>query len=102
MTKKIAIYGSYEAHVPVRQRYWKKRIDGIVQRYWKKTTRTKKELVKGRYEFSGNGKDLYKALVKAQEIVPKGYIDVSAQMFLSNPTKYGYEGVWVDREVTSG
>jgi hypothetical protein len=29
MMKKIAVYGSYEAKVPVRQRYWKLRKDGI-------------------------------------------------------------------------
>ena len=101
MTKKIAIYGSYEAKVPVRQRFWKKRSDGIKQRYWKKTTRTKAELVKGRYEFSGTGKDLYKAIVQAQNIVPKGYVDVSAEKFLSNPIKYGYGGVWVDKDISS-
>jgi len=33
MTKKIAVYGSYEAKVHVKQRYWKKRKDGIKQRY---------------------------------------------------------------------
>lgn len=101
MTKKIAIYGSYEAQVPVKQRFWKKRSDGIRQRYWKKTARTKMELVKGRYEFSGTGKELYKAIVQAQNVVPKGYVDVSAEKFLSNPTKYGYEGVWVDKDVSS-
>ena len=101
MNKKIAIYGSYEAQVPVKQRYWKKRKDGIRQRYWKNTKRTKTELVKGRYEFSGTGNDLYKAIVEAQKIVPKGYIDVIAKKFLSNPTKYGYEGVWVDKDISS-
>ena len=102
MTKKIAIYGSYLAKVPMKQRYWKRRIDGIKQRYWKKTSRTKKALVKGRYEFSGTGKDLYKAIVTAENVVPKGYVDVSAKRFIDNPQKFGYEGEWIDREVTSG
>jgi hypothetical protein len=29
MVKKIAVYGSYLAKTPVRQRYWKKRADGL-------------------------------------------------------------------------
>lgn len=33
MVKKIAVYGSYKAKVPVWQRYWKLRKDGIRQRY---------------------------------------------------------------------
>jgi hypothetical protein len=35
MVKKIAIYGRYKTKVPVKQRYWIKRKDGITQRYWK-------------------------------------------------------------------
>ena len=102
MTKKIAVYGSYLAKVPVRQRYWKRRKDGIKQRYWKKTTRMKKVVMSGRYEFHGKGRDLYRAIMKALTIVPKGYIIVSAEKFLSRPMKYGYEGKWIDREVESG
>lgn len=41
MVKKIAVYGSYLARTPVRQRYWKKRADGLLQRYWKQTKRMK-------------------------------------------------------------
>lgn len=102
MTKKIAIYGSYVAKVPIRQRYWIKRKDGIKQRYWKKTTRMKKVVLSGRYEFYGKGKDLYKAILKALRVMPKGFVDVSAEMFLVDPMKYGYEGMWIDREVVSG
>ena len=51
MVKKIAVYGAYETKEPVRQRYWKRRKDGIKQRYWKKTTRMKKVVKKGRFEF---------------------------------------------------
>lgn len=101
MSKKIAIYGTSEAKVPVRQRYWKRRADGIRQRYWKKTTRTKKVEESVRYEFTGKGKDLYKAIVKAHKIVPKGFIDVSAKEFLKKPEKYGYEGEWIEKEVES-
>jgi len=41
MVKKIAVYGSYLAKTPVKQRYWKKRADGLLQRYWKQTKRMK-------------------------------------------------------------
>lgn len=102
MTKKIAIYGSYLARVPVRQRYWKKRKDGIKQRYWKVTKRLKKVVMSGRYEFYGKGKDLYKAIMKALKVVPKGFVDVSAEMFLIDPMRFGFEGMWIDRTVESG
>lgn len=101
MTKKIAIYGSYEAMVPAKQRYWIKRKDGVKQRYWKNTKQLKKVTGSGRYEFHGKGKDLYKAVAKAHQIMPKGYVDVSAEHFLENPEKYGFEGEWIDREVES-
>jgi hypothetical protein len=101
MVKKIAVYGSYEAKTPVKQRYWVKRKDGIRQRYWKKTTRTKTVEKTGRYEFSGKGKDLYKAVIEAHRIVPKGFVDVSAEEFLKHPEKYGSEGEWTDREIKS-
>ena len=111
MLKKIAIYGSYITKVPVRQRFlkwiyhrkgpkagkkWYKR------RVWKITKRMKKALKSGRYEFYGKGRDLYRAILKALTIVPKGYIIVSAEKFLSRPMIYGYEGKWIDREVESG
>ena len=101
MSKKIAVYGTYEARVPVFQRYWKRRIDGVKQRYWKKTTRTKKEVGTGRYEFHGKGKRLFKAVKIAHRLVPKGYIDVSANEFLRRPYDYGYEGEWIDKEIKS-
>jgi len=101
MVRRIAVYGTYHAKVPVRQRFWKSRRDGAKQRYWKKTTRTKKALMSGRYEFSGSGKALYKAVVKALHIVPRGFVQVSAEDFLRNPLKYGFEGVWIEREVES-
>ena len=91
MTKKIAMYGSYVADVPVKQRYWIRRRDGIKQRYWRITKRLKKVVKSGRYEFYGKGKDLYKAILKALNIVPKGFVEVSAEMFLIDPLKYGYE-----------
>ena len=101
MVKEIAVYGTYRARVPVKQRFWKRRKDGVRQRYWKKTKSTEKAELSGRYEFTGSGKDLYKAVVKAHDTVPKGYVNVSAEEFLKNPEKYGNEGSWIAREVES-
>ena len=101
MVKKIAVYGTFETTEHVKQRYWKVRKDGIKQRYWKKTTRTKKVVKKGRYEFHGSGKDLYKAVVKAKKIVPKGYIDIPAKDFLKNPRRYGEKGTWIESDIDS-
>ena len=101
MVKKIAVYGSYKAKVQLKQRYWKRRVDGIRQRYWKRTRRTKSVESKGRYEFDGSGKELYQAVVKAQEVMPKGYVSVSAKQFLENPEKYGHYGSWIERDVES-
>lgn len=101
MVKKLAVYGSYEVKVHVKQRYWKRRRDGIKQRYWVKTRRTKKVVHSGRYEFYGKGRDLYKAVVKAHQYMPKGFVTVSAEKFIENPERYGLEGEWVDRKVES-
>lgn len=56
-----------------------------------------------RYEFSGGtGKDLQRAIILAHRIVPRfRFVDVSAREFLSSPFKYGVEGYWTDREVSS-
>jgi len=115
MVKKIAVYGSYEAKVPVRQRYSKTReayqymrkgklieVPEGKQRYWKTIKRTRKVIMSGRYEFHGRGRDLYKAVVKAHRIMPRKFIDVSAEKFLEHPEKYGIEGEWIDKEVESG
>jgi hypothetical protein len=45
--------GTYEAKVPVYQRYWKHRKDCITQRYWKKTKRLKKVVGKEDMSFMG-------------------------------------------------
>ena len=101
LVKKIAVYGAYQARVPVKQRFWKTRIDGIRQRYWKRTSRKKTVEMKGRYEFHGKGKTLYEAVIKAHRVVPKGFVNVSAEKFLKHPEKYGFEGEWIDREIES-
>jgi len=102
MTKRIAVYGSFVAQKPVIQRYWKRRVDGIKQRYWIKTKRFKKVVVSsGRYEFEGQGRDLYGAIWLAHQIMPNGYVTVSAEKFLADPEKYGTRGFWIDKEVES-
>jgi len=116
VSKKIAIYGVYEtkARVPVPQRYLKKRraysymrkgkqikVAAGKQRYWRKVMRTKKVEAKGRYEFTGRGKDLYKAIAKAHTYMPRDYVEVPAKEFLEKPEEYGVRGEWVDREVES-
>lgn len=103
MSKKIAVYGTYEVKVPVFvfQRYWKRRVDGVKQRYWKKTTRMKKQVRKGRYEFTGKGKLLLKTVKIALRLMPKGYITVSAEEFLKRPYEYGFDGEWIDKEIES-
>jgi hypothetical protein len=103
MAKKIAVYGSYQAKLPVkyRQRYWKRRKDGVKQRYWRKVTRVQKAIRSGRYEFHGKGKDLYKAVVIAQRLMPKDFVTVSAEEFLQEPYEYGFEGKWIERKIES-
>ena len=105
MAKRIAIYGVYETKVNVKQRYhkwiYKNGKKWYKRRVWKKTRRLKKVERSGRYEFWGKGKDLYKAVKKAHEYMPKGYITVQAEKFVENPEKYGFEGEWVEREVES-
>lgn len=126
MAKRIAIYGVYEAKVPVRQRYWKKirrrywkwvyhrkgpeagqrwykrrRWKTARQRVWKTTKRMKKAVFKGRYEFHGTGRDLYRAIILAHRYMPKGYVDVSAVEFIEHPQEYGVEGHWIERKIES-
>ena len=37
-----------------------------------------------RYEFEGQGRDLYRAVILAHRYMPKGFVDVSASEFLEN------------------
>jgi len=108
--KKIAIYGAYMTYEPVRQRYWKWAYHRTgpkagekwyKKRVWKKTSRMKKVVGKGRYEFHGRGKDLFSAVVEAHHTMPRGYVDVPAEEFLKHPEEYGVEGYWIDKEVVS-
>ena len=101
--KGIAEYGSFITYENVRQRYWIKRSDGILQRYWKKTSRLKKVVRSSRFEFTGSGKDLYRAIIetKVKGRVPRGYIEVPADEFLLNPEEYSTEGEWIDIRIES-
>ena len=101
MVKSVAIYGAYEAQVPSIQRFWKTRKDGRRQRYWKKTKRSKRVKAKGRYEFQGSGRELYQAVLKAQEVMPKGFVSVSAKKFVEHPKRYGRSGSWIEMDVES-
>jgi hypothetical protein len=56
------------------------------------------ERYSGRYEFDGNGRELYEAVVQAHSLVPrKRFVSVSAKDFLEDPFEYGVWGQWVDR-----
>ena len=101
LVKRLAMYGKYETKEPVRLRFWKLRVDGVRQRYWRKTKQTRVVVKEGRYEFNGFGKDLYSAVLKAHRIVPRGFVDVSAEEFLKHPERYGSEGRWIERAVES-
>lgn len=55
----------------------------------------------GRYEFHGKGRDLYHAVILAQQYMPKGYVEVEARDFIEDPDEYGVLGRWILREVGS-
>ncbi|MDP6459033.1 MAG: hypothetical protein QGF78_06895 [Candidatus Bathyarchaeota archaeon] len=100
--KGVSVYGAFEGYEPVWQRYWHVRKDGIRQRYWHKTKRMKKVVrTDARFEFTGTGRDLFKAIVKARGRVPTGYVEVEAREFLENPGEYSVRGQWVDWHVAS-
>jgi len=100
MVKKIARYGTAPEKVPIYQRYWVKRKDGIKQRYWRKTKRTKTVLKSKRWEIYGKPKDLYKSAVLTYRLIPiKDFTTISAKKLLENPEKYGYEAEWVETDV---
>jgi hypothetical protein len=102
----IAIYGTtrYKAKVQTtyKQRYWKKRSDGIRQRYRKTVTRTTSRYVKGgqRLTIYGSAQDVAAATRKVHNegwIPKKMYEDkVSAKGFLLNPKAHARKGEWVD------
>jgi len=100
----ISIYGTTtykkaKTHT-YKQRYWKKRADGIKQRYRKKVTRTQRYQVKGgkRITIYGTAKEVAEAkkMIHQQQLIPKKeYEDkVSAEIFLKTPEKYTHKGKW--------
>jgi len=98
MVQKIAVYGDVPEKVYVRQRYWKKRKDGIKQRYRKKTKRTKTVSKSKRWEIHGEDKKLYKATIIAHRYLPKeDFTTVSADKLIANPEKYGEAGEWIEK-----
>ena len=100
--KGVSVYGAFETYEPVWQRYWHVRKDGIRQRYWHKTKRMKKVIrTDARFEFTGTGKDLFKAIAAARGRVPLDYIEVEAKKFLENPKDYSERGRWVEWKVNS-
>lgn len=110
MSKKIAIYGTHVTYEHVRQRYWKWHYHRTgpkagekwyKKRVWKKTKALKRVEGKGRYEFTGTGKDLYRAVMRAHHKMPRGYVDVEAEEFLEHPEEYGEEGYWTEKTISS-
>jgi hypothetical protein len=102
--KMIAKYGHCTAKVNVLERVWKTRRDGIRQRYWMKTGKTEIRDFSGRFEFYGTGKDLYRAVMMTDHLVPrinKPYQVVSAKDFIKNPHRYSQVGYWTNQEVVS-
>ena len=109
--KAISVYGAFETLEPVSQRYWKwayHRTGPLAgqrwykRRVWKKTTRVKKVIkTDARYEFTGSGKDLYKAVLEARKRIPFDYIEVEAGEFLEHPERYGRQGEWVEWRIVS-
>ena len=109
--KGVSVYGVFETLVPVYQRYckWvyhrtgpKAGLKWYKRRVWKKTSRFKKVIrMDTRYEFSGSGKDLYRAIIEARKRVPFDYIEIGADEFLEHPERYGKRGEWVEWQVVS-
>lgn len=112
MVKSVALYGTFEKKVRVRQRYWKwvyhRKGSKAGQKWYKRRVwkypkgRTKKVVVKGRFEFYGSGKALYQAIKMATNYVPKKKtVSVSAQDFIKYPLEYGDYGTWIEYDVES-
>lgn len=103
MVKRLAVYGDYETTKirMMKQRVWTLRRDGIRQHYWKWTKVRVIVEDSGRYEFTGTGRDLQRAVILAQRYMPRGYVEVDARDFIEDPEEYGVLGEWVWREAES-
>jgi hypothetical protein len=110
MSHAVAFYGTtrYKKKVKVtyKQRFWKKRNDGIRQRYYKKVTGTRIKHIKGgeRLTVYGTPKQIRRVKRKIDRegwIPKKQYVDkVNAELFLRHPRKYARKGVWRTFEET--
>ena len=97
------MYGAYQTEKVVSRKepIWIQRRDGIIQRYhkWIRIRVIIEE--KGRYEFYGRGRDLYRAIRLATKHPPDGYVDVDARDFIENPQEYSVSGEWIWYEIES-
>ena len=97
------MYGAYQTEKVVRKKVpvytWRR--DGVIQRYWKWTYIQVVAEERGRYEFSGRGRDLYHAIRIATKHPPNGYVDVDALDFIENPREYSVSGEWIWYEIAS-
>ena len=97
------MYGAYQTEKVIRRKLpvYILRRDGVIQRYWKWTYIRVIAEEKGRYEFSGRGRDLYHAIRIATKNPPNGYVDVDALKFIENPSEYSVSGEWIWYEIES-
>jgi len=100
--KTISVYGQkyVEQKHTYKQRYWKKRKDGIKQRYWKKVSRKQKYKRNVRFDISGSGRDISEAVAKVikEPLTPKEkHVKVEATDLIEHPEDYGGEEDWVIR-----
>jgi len=107
-THAVAFYGTtrYKTKVLVsyKQRYVKRRKDGVKQRYWLKVARSTSKFVKGgeRLTVFGSAEDvaLVKNKIDREQWIPKKKFQdrVPASEFLKHPERYARKGVWVERK----
>lgn len=101
--KVISVYGSYTKEANILVRVLKTRVDGVKQHYWVKSGEKEMREFSGRFGFYGSGRDLGRAVMITDNVVPKGtrFQIVSAKDFNTNPYKYGTYGHWISRNVDS-
>ena len=99
----VAMYGTYQTEKVVRKKVpvytWRR--DGVIQRYWKWTYIRVVAEQRGRYEFTGRGRDLFNAIRIAMKNPPNGFVDVDAREFIENPSDYSVSGEWIDYVIDS-
>ena len=99
----VAMYGTYQTEKVIRRKVpvytWRR--DGVIQRYHKWTYIRVVAEERGRYEFSGKGRDLFRAIIIAMKHPPNGFVDVDASDFIANPREYSVSGEWIDYVIDS-